>query len=73
VIATTTNDGAYTDNLGRSTGTFRYCVSHPGGTLLSKRGRHHVLTHAVLDAETIMVGEDGEAFFAVVPTRGGTR
>jgi hypothetical protein len=32
IIATTTNDGAHTDNLGRSTGTFRYRVSHPGGT-----------------------------------------
>jgi hypothetical protein len=32
VIATTANDGAYTDSLGRGTGTFRYLVSHPGGT-----------------------------------------
>jgi secreted PhoX family phosphatase len=31
VVATTANDGAYTDNLGRATGTFRYRVSHPGG------------------------------------------
>ena len=35
VIATTTNDGAHTDGLGRSTGTFSYRVSHPGGTPLS--------------------------------------
>ena len=35
VIATTTNDGAHTDGLGRSTGTFSYRVSYPGGTPLS--------------------------------------
>jgi len=32
VVATTANDGAYTDNLNRSTGTFRYRVTHPGGS-----------------------------------------
>ena len=32
VVATTTNDGAYTDNLNRLTGTFRYRVTHPGGS-----------------------------------------
>jgi hypothetical protein len=32
VVATTANDGAYTDNLGRATGTFRYRVTHAGGT-----------------------------------------
>jgi secreted PhoX family phosphatase len=33
VVATTANDGAHTDNLGRTTtGTFRYRVSHPGGS-----------------------------------------
>lgn len=32
VIATTANDGAYTDHLNRRTGTFRYRVSHPGGS-----------------------------------------
>jgi len=35
VVATTTNDGAHTDNLNRATGTFRYRVSHPGGTPIS--------------------------------------
>ena len=35
VIATTANDGAYTDNLNRATGTFRYRVAHPGGTPIS--------------------------------------
>ena len=35
VIATTANDGAYTDTIGRSAGTFRYRVSHPGGTPIS--------------------------------------
>ncbi len=29
---TTANDGAHTDNLNRQTGTFRYRVTHPGGT-----------------------------------------
>jgi secreted PhoX family phosphatase len=32
VVATTPNDGAYTDNLGHRSGTFRYRISHPGGT-----------------------------------------
>lgn len=32
VVATTANDGAHTDNLGRQTGTFRYRVTHVGGT-----------------------------------------
>lgn len=31
VVATTANDGAHTDSLGRQTGTFRYRVSDPGG------------------------------------------
>lgn len=35
VIATTPNDGAYTDSLGRVTGTYRYRVSHPAGTPVS--------------------------------------
>lgn len=35
VVATTANDGAHTDNLGRVSGTFRYQVSHPGGTPIS--------------------------------------
>jgi secreted PhoX family phosphatase len=35
VVATTTNDGAHTDRLGRSSGTFRYRVSHPGGEPIS--------------------------------------
>jgi secreted PhoX family phosphatase len=35
VVATTANDGAHTDSLGRSTGTFRYRVSHPGGSPIS--------------------------------------
>jgi secreted PhoX family phosphatase len=35
VIATTANDGAYTDNLGKATGTFSYRVSHTGGTPIS--------------------------------------
>ena len=29
---TTANDGAHTDNLNRQRGTFRYRVTHPGGT-----------------------------------------
>ncbi len=32
VVATTTNEGTYTDRLGRASGTFRYRVTHPGGT-----------------------------------------
>jgi secreted PhoX family phosphatase len=32
VVATTTNDGAHTDSLNKSKGTFRYRVSHPGGS-----------------------------------------
>jgi len=35
VVATTTNDGAHTDHLNRAAGTFRYRVSHPGGTPIS--------------------------------------
>ena len=35
VVATTTNDGAHTDNLNKSKGTFRYRVSHPGGSPIS--------------------------------------
>ncbi len=35
VVATTANDGAHTDNLNKRTGTFRYRVSHPGGTPIS--------------------------------------
>jgi hypothetical protein len=35
VLTTTANDGAYTDNLNRATGTFRYRVSQPGGTPIS--------------------------------------
>jgi Bacterial protein of unknown function (DUF839)/WD40-like Beta Propeller Repeat len=35
VIVTTANDGAYTDNLLLRTGTFRYRVSHPGGSPIS--------------------------------------
>ena len=35
VVATTPNDGAFTDNLNRATGTFRYRVSHPGGSPIS--------------------------------------
>ena len=35
VRATTANDGAYTDNLNKARGTFRYRVSHPGGTPIS--------------------------------------
>jgi secreted PhoX family phosphatase len=35
VITTTPNDGAHTDSLGRTSGTFRYRVSHPGGTPVS--------------------------------------
>jgi secreted PhoX family phosphatase len=31
-LTTTANDGAHSDNLNRSTGTFRYRVTHPGGT-----------------------------------------
>lgn len=32
VVTTTADDGAHTDNLNRQTGTFRYRVTHPGGT-----------------------------------------
>jgi secreted PhoX family phosphatase len=32
VVTTTANDGAHTDNLNRQTGTFRYRVTHPGGS-----------------------------------------
>lgn len=32
VITTTANDGAHTDSLNKARGTFRYRVSHPGGT-----------------------------------------
>ena len=32
VITTTTNDGAHTDGLNKSKGTFRYRIAHPGGT-----------------------------------------
>jgi secreted PhoX family phosphatase len=35
VVATTPNDGAHTDSLGRVTGTYRYTVSHPGGAPVS--------------------------------------
>jgi hypothetical protein len=35
VVTVTANDGAYTDNLNRRTGVFRYRVSHPGGTPVS--------------------------------------
>ena len=35
VVATTANDGAHTDSLGRVSGTFRYQVSHPGGSPIS--------------------------------------
>jgi hypothetical protein len=35
VLTTTANDGAHTDNLNRRTGTFRYRVSHPGGSPIS--------------------------------------
>lgn len=35
VVATTANDGAYTDSLGRVTGVYRYQVAHPGGTTIS--------------------------------------
>jgi secreted PhoX family phosphatase len=35
VVAITANDGAHTDNLGRSRGTFRYRVAHPGGSPIS--------------------------------------
>ena len=35
VVATTTNDGAHSDNLRRQTGTFRYRVAHPGGSPIS--------------------------------------
>jgi hypothetical protein len=35
VLATTPNDGAYTDALNKSKGTFRYRVSHPGGSPIS--------------------------------------
>jgi hypothetical protein len=33
--ATTKNDGRHTDSLGTATGTFRYRVSHKGGTPIS--------------------------------------
>jgi hypothetical protein len=32
MITSTANDGAHTDSLSKSKGTFRYRVSHPGGT-----------------------------------------
>ena len=32
VITTTANDGAHTDPLGKAKGSFRYRVSHPGGS-----------------------------------------
>jgi secreted PhoX family phosphatase len=32
VVTTTGNDGAHTDDLGKRKGTFRYQVSHPGGS-----------------------------------------
>ncbi len=32
VVATTPNDGAYTDSLNKQRGTFSYRVSHPGGS-----------------------------------------
>ena len=35
VRTTTANDGAHTDNLNKSRGTFRYRVSHPGGSPIS--------------------------------------
>jgi secreted PhoX family phosphatase len=35
VVTKTANDGAYTDNLDTRTGTFRYRVSHPGGSPIS--------------------------------------
>ena len=35
VIATTAHDGAYTDNVSKATGTFRYRISHPGGSPIS--------------------------------------
>jgi secreted PhoX family phosphatase len=35
VVATTKNDGAHTDSLGRVTGTFRYRVSQVGGARVS--------------------------------------
>ncbi len=35
VITTTANDGAYTDNLNKARGTFRYRVAHPGGAPMS--------------------------------------
>jgi hypothetical protein len=35
VIATTANNGSYTDNLNKATGTFRYRVAQPGGTPIS--------------------------------------
>jgi hypothetical protein len=35
VISTTPNDGAHTDNLNKKQGTFRYRVSHPGGSPIS--------------------------------------
>jgi secreted PhoX family phosphatase len=31
-LTTTVNDGAHTDNLNKSKGTFRYRVTHPGGS-----------------------------------------
>ena len=35
VVATTANDGAHTDSLDKARGTFRYRVSHPGGSPIS--------------------------------------
>jgi secreted PhoX family phosphatase len=35
VVAMTANDGAHTDNVGKARGTFRYRVSHPGGSPIS--------------------------------------
>jgi len=35
IVATTANDGSHTDSLGHATGTFRYRVSHPGGSPIS--------------------------------------
>lgn len=35
LLVTTVNDGAHTDSLGARKGTFRYRVSHPGGSPVS--------------------------------------
>ncbi len=35
VITTTANDGAHTDSLNKTKGTFRYRISHPGGSPIS--------------------------------------